>query len=80
MHFPTCALAPRPRSGKPVSQFPGGCFMIRLLSVVALVCGLFLAPAARAQDLFPGASLDTAIPAPETVIGHPVGRRVAGST
>ena len=50
--------------------------MIRLLSVVALVCGLFLAPAAWAQDLFPGANLDTAIPAPEAVIGHPVGERL----
>ena len=50
--------------------------MIRLLSVVALVCGLFLAPAARAQDLFPGANLDAAIPAPERVIGHPVGARL----
>ncbi|MFN3816254.1 M14 metallopeptidase family protein [Brevundimonas sp.] len=54
--------------------------MIRLLSVVALVCGLLLAPAAqvqaRAQDLFPGANLDTAIPAPEGVIGHPVGARL----
>ena len=54
--------------------------MIRLLSVVALVCGLVLAPAAQvraqAQDLFPGADLDAAIPAPEAVIGHPVGARL----
>ncbi|MDZ4321191.1 MAG: M14 family zinc carboxypeptidase, partial [Phenylobacterium sp.] len=50
--------------------------MIRLLSVVALVCGLLLAPASRAQDLFPGANLDTAIPAPQGVIGHPVGERL----
>ena len=50
--------------------------MIRLLSVVALLCGLLFTPPARAQDLFPGANLDPAVPAPETVIGHPVGERL----
>lgn len=50
--------------------------MIRLLSVVALLCGLLFTPPARAQELLPGAALDSAIPAPETVIGHPVGERL----